>query len=534
MQKPLEEKTVPKNNKFRFEIQPSKLRKLPRKILENERLIYEMIRVNNGSTKSVYRGILYNNLFILNNLFINNYGLINFGYSWYVNSQVFSYIHDVCSITTPPDYSIKKLNAIDSNSVSCLCEMLKDYSRSLGIKRISHKKYYCISEWFIVYLHRLKNSNNLGLKYSRDENFRGTYNVCNKDWSYKILTRLIDMLVDNNLCLAFTGNVLYGTRSMSMIVVNEEIYDLLGITGNIIEVSTKPKTFVIVTDNDKNIVDHTKLGDDVIKLVDDGVRILDKYSECMDNHVISVNGYLIPEHWLKRVLKVEKETCGRIFDNGSVQGKSKLVRSMITIDEISTISLDFKAIHPAILLYKEGYKLKNHDPYPSLDYINVDSKLINKFKKFYDIDNYNPVRNIVKKLFLCMINADSISNAVGSCYDDLHKDNLKKGTFHEHTMKYIGLPSLNLHLVAEKILNHNHMIAKYLGKGVGNKLQYQDSCLILQSIDVLTDMNIPALPVHDCLICKETDEDIVRKVMTESFLSVVGYDAIDNCIIELE
>ena len=264
------------------------------------------------------------------------------------------------------------------------------------------------------------------------------------------------------------------------------------------------------------------------------MRFLNCFHTCLNSHEIAIDGFALPELGFQRVLSDVKKECGRLFDNGSVQGKAKSVRDLITIDGEPVDSLDFKAIHPAILLSWEGYSLKSHDPYPRLESIEVDQKLITRFTKYYGLSKYDPIRNIVKKLFLCMINASDLNKAVGSCYKDLAQDNLKKGTHQEHTMKYVGLPTINLHEIAKEVLKHNSMIAKYLGVGVGNKLQFIDSCIIVECIKSLTALNIPCIPVHDAIICKQSDSSFGYRAMREAFLSILGEDANDNCIIEKE
>jgi hypothetical protein len=496
-----------------------------------EQSLYENIRINNASLKSIYRGEqLYGDLYSLFNKFDSC--IVNFDYDWYIESKVFSYIHDVCSITTPPDYSITKRNKVSDETVDLLTSDLIEYSKSQGIKRVSVKKHRAISEWFITYLSSCWSKGLLGLKYTRDKGFRSKYKVLNTNFSYDILIRLVDMLISKQLTLSFTGNVLYGTRSMSMLIFNPLLYEMYNIGDVEISVKTKPKEAIVVLDRNGNEVPRELLEEEMLKIYDEGAKVFDKYHSIMECSTVDVNGYPIPEVWLRRILKVERETDGRIFDNGSVQGKSKLIRSMIEIDNEITVSLDFKAIHPAILLSWEGYSMKTHNPYPEIKDIVVDKKLINKFKKFYSIESYDPVRNIIKKLVLCLINADSVQNAVGSCYEDLKNDSLKRGTHHEHTMRYVGLPQINLHTVAERLLEHNSMIRKYFGIGIGNKLQWKDSEIIMHCLKVLSDKNIPCIPVHDAVICKVSDKVVVEEVMTEGFLRVVG--STENCIIEEE
>lgn len=542
-------KILPKIRKFKFEIKPSRLSKNAREIIELEDVLYPLIKAEKGAfLKSVHRGtyddnvlsgcLYWDKMLKLDDCLQSN--LSNYLQDWYVDSRVLSYINDCASINTPPDYSMKSIKENYEYSVDILLDMLVEYSSDIGMKRINKVKYKSICEWFIVYLNRAYNSNSLALRYTRDENFKSSYGVDNSDFSYTILIRLMDMLVERGLGISYTGNTLYGVRPMSMFVYNPSLLDVLLIRdANLLEFTTLVKEPVVV----RNSVDGSKrkvniplktLDTEYQSLITESTQVLNNYHNCLNSHEVAIDGFKVPELGFQRVLSIKKGECGRLFDNGSIQGKSKSVREMITIDGIATDSLDYKAIHPAILLSWEGYSLQDHDPYPKLDSIQVDVKLISRFTKYYGIQGYDPVRNIVKKLFLCMINASDLNKAVGSCYKELGQDNLKKGNNQEHTMKFVGLPTINLHDVAKEILKHNSMIAKYLGVGVGNKLQYIDSCIIMNCLEELTNKGIPCIPVHDALICKQSDSDVGYQVMTESFIKVVGKNADNNCIIEKE
>jgi hypothetical protein len=474
---------------------------------------------------------LYSDLLHLNTMLVDDLGNDFNCKLWSGYSEVFKYIHDGSSVKASPDYTARTINKADTSYVEVLYGMFESYMRDQGTLRISKKKYMETCKWLIVYLHKMVNHKNIGVLYTRSSNFKSEFNVCNKDFSIPVCISLIGMLKEYKLILDFTGNTLHGSRHMSMLIPSPELLKILNIDGKTYEVTTKPKDLVTLVSDDGEII---PIDEETINIVEDSVHVLGEFVAGMSNRYITVGGYPLPEYWIKRIMRVDKLENSRLFDNGTVQCKSKILRSTIEIDEETTISLDFKSIHPAILLYMEGYKLTDHDPYPAIKDIKVDKKLVNKFKKFYNIEQYDPVRNLVKRLFLCMINADSINKAVGSCYDDLHKDNLKRGTFNESSMKYIGLPSIDLTDIANKLLEHNHMIRHHLGTGIGNKLQYKDSMIMLKCLKVLTEMDIPCLPVHDALICKGSDKVVVHDVMREAFIKVVGEGSEHNCIIEEE
>lgn len=62
----------------------------------------------------------------------------------------------------------------------------------------------------------------------------------------------------------------------------------------------------------------------------------------------------------------------------------------------------------------------------------------------------------------------------------------------------------------------------------GLELMYRESELMVQSLLKLAQVDVPAYPVHDCLICRRSDEpvavDFLRQVMKDKFGGVVGLE----------
>lgn len=518
------------SRKFKFQININRLSKKNKQLRGLDADILQKLRGKNDALKGIHRGGgIYYDICVLNNVCKSS--VISYDLDWFVMSQTLSYIHDICSVKASPD------NYKEFISCEPLLDMFIQHSKQNGVKRLSLDKYTCVVSWFTSHLYRTYKYNHIAMRYSRDKNFNNKYEVRNKGFSYSILIRFIDFLVDKGYVLSYKGNVLYGVRCMSMLIVNPVVYDILGIgseqiTKDDVEPNYRPS--VVVRDNEGVEVPLDKISNELKSTVSYGVDVLDKYNKYLNSTTVTIDNYEVPEIWFTRIHRVDHTVCSRVFDDGTIQGKTKFTRSLIEIDGEPTVSLDFKSIHPSILLYRKGVGINDHDPYPQLPNIKVDKKLVNRFKKFYNITSYSPVRNIVKKLMLCLINADSVEKAVGACYKDLSKDNLKRGTYKEHTMRFVGLPRINLHEVALQIINHNEVIGEYLGTGVGNKLQKVDSDIIMICLDQLTKADIPVLPIHDALICKRADKDVVEGVMAKAFVSVVGEGSENNCIIEEE
>lgn len=535
-------------NQFRFELGKKFIPKNLKEIIDLDKKLFNDIKFN-IPLKSVYRGCDDICEFDISYDWFDLCDLIdllcevdcNFlDYNWYVDSISLGYVYDVISINGCPDYQgyeDQTLNSLSKN----LYEKLRYYSLTeLNMKRISRKKYTCVINWFVNYLLKVKNNKVMAIKYTRDESFRSTFNVDNYEYSYSILLRLIDYLVDNDMVINFNGNIMNGFRVSSMLIINPAIFEFIG-SGYLVNIDNKSSSntdskVLKVTCDDGNEIKPEDVSDIVRydALYQEAIDVLEPYHKILDEAKPAINGYVMSNLRLHRVVKETLEISSRWFDNGCFQNKPKDIRKMLTFFGEETVSLDFKSLHPAMLMFYEGVSLLEHDPYPSINCVKVSKVSVNKFTKYYAVDKYDPVRNIVKKLFLAMINADSINSAVGSVYEDMHKDSLKKGTYKEHTMKYVGVGNVDLHKVAAKILKHNKCIAKYLGTGIGKKLQYKDSEIIRKCLDKLNKEKIPCIPVHDSISCRVSDKFKVKEVMRESFIEVVGKGSDNNCIIEEE
>lgn len=528
-----------KSNQFRFTTVTANIAGIPRHIrdadenLKNRIRVFPSLKLPHRGSSSLYD--LYDDLLEVISLYELHYGMDDFRSKYWCDYCCsLGFIHDVCSVKGSPDYTLKSETLGDESSIDTLLGMFESYSRDHGQKRISKVKYNEACKWLVIYLNKMVKFSHLAIQYVRQNNFKSEFRLDNKDYSIPVVNRLIGMLEEYGLVKSFNGNTLFGSKSLSMFVVNPKLLDLLGIDGKKYQTTVEGKPPYKITCKEDVIVVNQWSEEDFQEILDKTAEVIEKHRNCLSKNKIQFGMYEIPEYFLQRVVCIEKEQNSRFFDNGSIQCKTRVIRKMLEIGGENVVSLDFKAIHPAMLLEMEGYSIKEHDPYPSFPSIKVDKVLIRKFKKFYDLKSYDPVRNIVKKLMLCLINADNVNAAVGSCYNEMHKDSLKAGTYKEDSMKFVGLPQIDLHKIAKKLIRHNSMIAHHLGVGIGSKLQYNDSLVIMNCLDVLSDKNIPCLPVHDALICKESDKDEVEKVMAESFVKVMGKGSEKNCIIEQE
>ena len=204
----------------------------------------------------------------------------------------------------------------------------------------------------------------------------------------------------------------------------------------------------------------------------------------------------IANHATKEPIDFSQRTLVRIFSNGSFKQGGRFYRGWwqnvpseyrkyITIDEKRTAEVDFSQLNPH-LLYIANYKaLGSEDAY--------DRVLDGEY------------RDIVKKAFNAMVQA---SGPLNNCPKDIDLSEAN-----------LGWTDLR-----DRILKAHKPIAGQFFKGVGNKLQFTDSCIAERVMLDFTEMDAPALPVHDSFIVHHgyamTGE--IEEIMRRAFFEVMG------------
>ena len=198
----------------------------------------------------------------------------------------------------------------------------------------------------------------------------------------------------------------------------------------------------------------------------------------------------------KQPLDFSKRTLVRIFSNGSFKEGGRFYRGwwqnipseyrkFISIDRKRTAEVDFSQMSPH-LLYIANYKeLGSEDAYDRV------------------LDGEH--RDTVKAAFNAMVQASSV---LKSCPNDIDMSALE--------MSWADL--------RDKILSAHKAISDQFFKGIGNKLQFKDSCIAERIMLNFADMNAPALPVHDSFICHHgyTTFGEMEEVMRRAFYEEMG------------
>lgn len=522
-------KKVPaKNIKFigkikcRFEVSPSKYPKKYKDLwLEDDKLLEQF-------TTGCIAIAPSSGLDCFNSAFS---ALYSTSYLWLEYSSFLHYVYEkrsskcYCIVDGLSCYS-----DVNTNYIEILFNNMRNYYiDDLGIspKNINNDTLYLTCSWFLFHVSRSKNHNMIGMKISYDRHFycdaqRKVAKV-NKISGYMV-QKILDYFVSIGLIFMYKGyklkdsvsrttdgDILYSgeTKSaMTLCIFTKELLDLY--TKQVDNITNYKKFYPKHESSDfsevrrksksKEIIPKEEYPMEWLDTIAETECVMEQYDNILSNSVITIGGFEILEKFFRRIWIGDLYTYGRVHDNGGFQTKTKQMRKSILIDGLPTVTIDLSSLHPRLLYAKENIELPyDFDPYPALD-IKLDIKRINKFKKFYNIEEYNPTRSFTKVALLILINADSIVSARCALEGKLKSDAKKGGSRREKEMKFIGIPcDIDCGWVLNSIMEHNSDIAKYFASGKSKELMNKDSNIIMDVLATLTSQGIVSLPLHDSI-----------------------------------
>lgn len=156
------------------------------------------------------------------------------------------------------------------------------------------------------------------------------------------------------------------------------------------------------------------------------------------------------------------------------------------------MELDYSAMHIRMLYHLEAIDYRE-DPYTA-------------------ICENEAERKIYKLVQLISINSRSEKKAIMSIRNELREKEIA-----------FDLRNEALRHCLDKFKRGHPKIAKYLNTGIGLRLQNLDSKVTERILKIMTDNQIPCLPVHDSFIVPRQDEILLEEVMTESYEQVMGF-----------
>lgn len=248
------------------------------------------------------------------------------------------------------------------------------------------------------------------------------------------------------------------------------------------------------------------------------------FNELWLNHSVTLdNKLMIP--FCQRKFNDSLELGGRFYgDFQRLPGKERL---KLKIDSIPVVELDYKSQHLAILYSLEGLQIE-YDPDP------------------YIIEGFE--RETVKAITLKLINVKNIADMKRAITLSANPENKAKYQAYKqrrliHDLRRAhGLtssPPFKAQWIDSFIENipegtcperflesfseRHRAIYHHIGsENIGLKLQALDSRIMALVLSACVAENIPALPVHDSLIVRETDKAKTRLIMQTAYKEITG------------
>ena len=232
---------------------------------------------------------------------------------------------------------------------------------------------------------------------------------------------------------------------------------------------------------------------------------LRRINKCFSNHWFDLEikdseldrlAERISKHPDKEPIDFSKRSLVRMFSNGSFKEGGRFYRGWwqnvpseyrkyITIDQKRTAEVDFSQLNPH-LLYISNYKeLGSEDAYSRV------------------LDGEH--RDVVKQAFNAMVQA---SGPLKQCPHDIDLSEVE-----------MSWPELR-----DRIVAVHKPIADQFFVGIGNKLQFKDSCIAERIMLQFVAIDAPALPVHDSFIVHHAYAELgeIEEIMRRAFYEEMG------------
>lgn len=452
------------------------------------------------------------------------------GQEWDLNSKFINEVYQTkstnCYISMRDNFS-DHVNQTAQNLYRIIEDNLKRKNKKVFKDAL---RFNCC--WLSKHLHRMYNNKHYGLRYHRANRTYVSVAKQNKldniDFripSAQSLMSCIDILVEEGFAYTFKGfkNSSFDKTMLSLLLPTTKMFDL--ITPNVIIeeiLEQKLVNLVEIRDKNKRAILEEFYKQEWILDIEKSKQVLDKHNELILSTDIKIDNTSLDGLQIMRIHNDgDISKGGRLYDDGTWTTMKKVHRKRVTIGGHKTITIDLSHLHPSLLYAKKGIDISNFDPYSGVD-IPVDQEFVDKYKKYYNIENYNPVRNAVKLALLIMVNANSEEEAALAIDRKLALNFALGGTVLEDEMKFVGLPRRLAKHIIPQIKEHNAAISEYFCTGVAKDLMRTDSDIILETLNVLVDKGVCALPLHDSITVAEPFADIAEKALHEAYKKVVG------------
>ena len=330
---------------------------------------------------------------------------------------------------------------------------------------------------------------------------------------------------DPNLTYRMTMNAFDGLQLLNLIVVTKNgYYDRIKMQGGLTRYRAREELLEMLNEIPEHPAIHIEPNPEteiiLLRNIVNNQRILvdyeeDAFTEKARNNLRIINQCFI-KHWVdlrildkdvlalqerlfdnteKQPIDLTKRTLVRIFTNNSFEEGGRFYRGWwqnipseyrpyITIDSKATSEHDYSQLNPNMIYSAYNKELGSEDAY---------SRVAG--------DDH---RDVVKQAFNAMFQA---STTLDRKPDGIELDE-------------IGMSWREL---KEAILDAHKPIKDYFFRGLGNRLQFEDSCIAESVMLQFAKMDAPALPIHDSFIMHHSFgtygelEEAMRRAFYERF-----------------
>lgn len=393
--------------------------------------------------------------------------------------------------------------------------------------------------WFVTQSARVVKTKSSGFYVSLDPK---SYTDTKQGLGYRPVRKLIDdleMLGYIDLYIGFVqewdnGNAI--RKYQSFIQPTEKCIQLWSKVSPSKIPKHKPTTLVVIRDRETEEEKPTKgvLG---IKELKEQVTML---NEALATTCIEYKGSRVAPIEYHRVFTNSLQEHGRFYVNG---GGVQLLpatyrRSFLTFDGEPVVELDYASMHPNILYERVemqgGYGTvekgqcsikeilgEDFKPYGAnvSKLVKVYEEVVKAHQEKYDLSNYDPVRNLLKKALIISINAVDRHQANACLKSKIYNDQFKQEEYRE----FVGIdPKVQAFLVCDAIKEHNYLIEDYFYADMAHTLMNVDSNIATRVVNAMLDIGQPILLYHDSFVVKGSAYRELYHAMHVAWKEVIG------------
>jgi len=239
-------------------------------------------------------------------------------------------------------------------------------------------------------------------------------------------------------------------------------------------------------------------------------KFVTRYNDALELVAISYAGAYPIACFIHRVMNGAMNQGGRLY-GGQHETMPKECRKHIQIDGEATVELDYRALHPNMLLWLTESP-ECADPYSKI------------------AEEAGLGRDVVKALMLRFINANTEADfcrTVTRSGNPEEKAKVARDSTRAFDGFIEGIPDgYTGGQFIEAVTRAFPTFGGVIGSGIGLTLQYHDSEIMIDVLSRCLDAGFVGLPVHDSVIVPASRQDEARRFMADAYAERTGGSSI--------